>query len=53
MAKVMSDNHSNHNLPIGAVVEPCEPPAWASGTDWYTQGGDGDEVAIDPRDLED
>lgn len=46
--RVISDNHSNHNLPIGATV------MWfgfVDGVDHYTQGGDGDEVAIDPRDL--
>ena len=46
--EVISDRHSNHNLPIGAQV------AWLEhkdGVDHYTQGGDGDEVAIDPQDL--
>jgi hypothetical protein len=55
--RVKSDEYSNHNLPIGAEVEMLEEtPEWAQcefPVDWYTQGGDGDEVAIDPRDLED
>ena len=54
--RVRSDNHSGHGLPIGAEVEMLEEtPEWAKGEfplDWYTQGGDGDEVAIDERDLE-
>ena len=48
--KVISDEYSNHNLPIGARVT-----FLGYGDDYadlYTQGGDGDEVAIDPRDLE-
>ena len=51
--QIVSDNHSDHNLPIGAIVTPVETPKWAKGTDatWYTLGGDEDEVAIDPRDL--
>lgn len=51
---VVSDDFSNHNLPVGAAVTPCPPPSWAAFGDngnWYTQGGVGDEVAIDPRDL--
>ena len=53
--RVIGDDFSNHGLPIGAVVAPIDPPAWcrpgpAEGQ-WFTQGGDGDEVAIDPRDL--
>lgn len=50
--RVVSDNHSNHNLPTGAVVRRCEAPDWSDSADWYTQGADGDEVSIDPRDLE-
>jgi hypothetical protein len=50
--RVVSDDYSNHGLPIGAEVEPIEGPDWADpDTDWYTQGIEGDEVAIDPRDL--
>lgn len=49
--EVISDDYSDHNLPIGAVVTKVEAPEWADGGDWYSQGGDGDEVAIDPRDL--
>jgi hypothetical protein len=49
---VRSDT-SGHNLPIGAIVTPCPGPAWSDpDVDWYTQGGDGDDVAIDPADLE-
>jgi hypothetical protein len=50
MSKIKSDNHSNHGLPAGAEVQHLRTDE--DGTDWYTQGGDGDEVAIDPRDLE-
>lgn len=48
---VKSDDFSNHNLPIGARVEFLR---WRDDDDvcLYTQGGDGDEVAIDRRDLE-
>jgi len=50
--RVTSDEFSNHNLPIGAVVTSTDPPEWAdSSARWFTQGIDGDEVAIDPRDL--
>jgi len=56
MPKVISDNYSNHNLPIGAVVErldTSDAPDWSDdGVEWYTQGIEGDEVAIDSRDLE-
>ena len=45
--EVVSDN-SNHNLPIGATVHWL---VYEDGVDKYTQGGDGDEVSIDPRDL--
>lgn len=51
---VRSDRFSNHGLPIGAVVERTDPPEWFGPDDeghWYSLGGDGDEVAIDPRDL--
>lgn len=51
--RVVSDKHSGHGLPVGAVVTPTDAPEWDAGSnDWYTQGGDGDEVAIDPRDIE-
>lgn len=51
--RIVSDDHSNHNLPIGALVTSPEAPEWASSDgDWYTLGGAGDEVAIDPRDLQ-
>lgn len=46
---VRSDDHSNHNLPIGATVTFHR---YYDGVNLYTQGGGGDEVAIDPRDLE-
>lgn len=46
--EVVSDNHSNHNLHIGATVEFLER---RDEVDLYTQGGEGDEVAIDRRDL--
>jgi hypothetical protein len=49
--RVISDNYSNHNLLPGAIVEHFA--SHDDGVDLYTQGGDGDEVAIDPRDLED
>lgn len=51
--EVIGDNYSNHNLPIGAVVElvPAEQlEDWQDGH-WYSMGIVGDEVAIDPRDL--
>lgn len=48
-ATVVSDNYSNHNLPVGAKVTLWDVDD--DGVFWYTQGGDGDEVAIDPRDL--
>lgn len=50
--RVIADT-SAHNLPIGATVSPIDPPDWYYGPSvgWYTQGGDGDEVAIEPTDL--
>lgn len=52
MFHVVSDNYSNHNLPVGARVEAATPPDWSDNPHgWYTQGGDGDEVSIDSRDL--
>lgn len=48
---VVGDAFSDHGLPIGARVSPCPPPPWATSSGWYTQGLEGDEVAIDPRDL--
>lgn len=51
---VVSDDHSNHDLPIGARVTRVPAPTWAASADdgdWYSLGGDDDEVAIDPRDL--
>ncbi len=48
--RVIADT-SGHQLPIGAVVIPTDTPEWASDGDWYTQGGDGDEVAIESDDL--
>lgn len=50
--RVKSDDFSNHGLPIGAVVEKCAGPDWSNTHYWFTQGGDGDETAIDDRDLE-
>ena len=53
MYRVISDNYSGHGLPVGAVVSKTTAPVWSAFPDeWYTLGGDGDEVAIDPRDLE-
>lgn len=52
VAVVKSDDYSGHSLPIGAHVQRVPTPDWADGTDWYSQGGDGDEVAVDLRDLE-
>lgn len=53
--RVIGDDHSNHNLPIGALVEQLDTsdaPDWSDdGVEWYTQGAEGDEVAIDSRDL--
>lgn len=46
-AVVVSD-HSNHGLPIGATVMFYR---WQGDVDMWTLGGEGDEVAIDPRDL--
>jgi hypothetical protein len=48
--RVVSDDHSNHGLPIGAHVEHLRYDA-EDDVDLYTMGGEGDEVAIDPRDL--
>lgn len=51
--RVIGDT-SNHGLPVGATVSPTDPPEWAGDeydVQWYTQGGDGDEVAIEPVDL--
>lgn len=51
---VKSDEYSNHGLPIGAKVQKLDTANledWQRGVDWYTLGIDGDEVAIDPRDL--
>ena len=54
--RIISDNHSNHGLPIGAKVvqlDTSDAPDWSDdGVEWYTQGGEGDEVAIDSQDLE-
>lgn len=47
---VTGDDYSNHNLPVGARVVQVEAPEWSEGAEWFSQGGDGDEVAIDPRD---
>ena len=49
--RVVSDDHSNHNLPIGATVQYLGTKVDDS-VDVYTQGVDDDDVAIDPRDLE-
>ena len=49
MRTVKSDDYSDHGLPIGAEVELLESK---DDVDLYTMGGVGDEVAIDPRDLE-
>lgn len=46
--RVIGDNYSGHGLDAGAQVEFLRR---ADGVDWYTQGGEGDERAIDPRDL--
>lgn len=60
--RVKSDEYSGHCLPVGAIVEPLKPvdlpdylkdDRYADELHWYTQGVDGDERAIDPRDLED
>lgn len=49
--RVIGDT-SAHGLPVGATVSPADPPAWSDrDVRWYTQGGDGDEVAIAPEDL--
>lgn len=48
MPRIIGDNYSNHNLPIGANVQLLEA---RDDVDLYTMGGEGDEVAIDPRDL--
>lgn len=50
---VTGDKWSGHGLPVGAVVTRTTGPEWSTGggVEWYTQGGDGDEVAIDPRDI--
>lgn len=50
--RVVSDNFSNHGLPIGAIVEPCDGPEWSNCNYWYTLGGEDDATAIDNRDLE-
>lgn len=47
--RVVSDDHSNHNLPVGAIVQWFD---FVDGVNLYTQGGTDDEVAIDDRDLE-
>lgn len=49
-AIVRSDDHSNHNLTIGARVEFLHHDDF-NGVDLYTLGIVDDEVAIDPRDL--
>lgn len=49
--RVISDGHSNHNLPIGTEVKFLGHD-YDNDVDLFTQGGVGDEVAIDPRDLE-
>jgi hypothetical protein len=48
---VRSDHYSDHNLPIGATVTFLR---WDEHNNvaLFTQGGDGDEVAIDGRDLQ-
>lgn len=48
--RVVSDAYSNHGLPVGAVVTHF---VSHDDVDLYTQGGVGDERAIDPRDLDD
>jgi hypothetical protein len=44
---VTGDDHSGHGLPVGTEVTHLT----TETVEWFTQGGDGDEVAIDPRDL--
>jgi len=54
VAIVVSDKFSDHGLPVGATVARCAAPEWVAlgdDGDWYSRGGEGDEVAIDPRDL--
>lgn len=48
--RVTGDSHSNHGLPIGAIVTRVAPPDWSDSADWFTLGGVDDEVSIDPRD---
>lgn len=54
---IKSDDHSGHDLPAGTEVEPfplpADAPVWKRGVKWYTQGVEGDEVAIHPADLHD
>lgn len=55
MYRIKSDDYSGHGLPVGAVVtrlDTSDAPDWSDdGVEWYTQGIEGDEVAIDSRDL--
>lgn len=51
--RVVSDAFSDHGLPVGTIVTATPKPPWCTDDEvrWFTCGGDGDEVAIDERDI--
>lgn len=49
--EIVSDNFSNHNLPIGAHVFKVPAPAWSINLYWYTMDDPDLAVAVDARDM--
>lgn len=50
--RITSDNHSNHNLPVGAEVFQVPAPEWADTPYFYTQDNIESACAVDDRDME-
>lgn len=55
MKYTITADTSGHGLPIGSIVtslDTSDAPDWSDdGVEWYTQGGEGDEVAIEAIDI--